>query len=102
VEHLNDKSATGCNISTYLGLVSNTTKRDALERTCFEREREREREKFFLYLMAQSQEVLINNDSERGADDNGFAEGGVWEADRWDRSLLTGSSAATFRACLPT
>ena len=39
--------------------------------------------------------------------DNGFAEGGVWEADRWDRSLLTGSSAAaavaaTFRACLPT
>jgi len=50
---------------------------------------------------------LINNDSERGADDNGFAEGGVWEADRWDRSLLTGSSAAevtaaAFRACLST
>jgi len=49
----------------------------------------------------------MDNDSERGADDNGFAEGGVWEADRWDRSLLTGSSAAaavaaTFRACLPT
>ena len=41
VERLNNKSTTGCNISTYLGLVSNTTKRDALEWTCFDRERER-------------------------------------------------------------
>ena len=49
---------------------------------------------------------LIDNDSERGADDKGFAKDGVWEADRWDRSLLTGSAAevtaAAFRACLST
>ena len=74
-----------------------------------EREREREREVFPVPdgPITRSIGSLINNDSERGADDNGFAEGGVWEADRWDRSLLTGSSAAevtaaAFRACLST
>ena len=49
-QQLNDRSAAGCNISTYLGLVTNTAKRYGW--TCFDRE------KFFLHLVAQLQEIL--------------------------------------------
>jgi len=71
VEHFNDKSATGCNISTYLGLVSNTTKRDALEWTCFDREREREVFPVPDGPITRSIRSLIDNErgSESGADD---------------------------------
>ena len=72
VEHLNDKSATGCNTSTYLSFVTITAKRDTLTEI----------------LPVPGSPIttnigpLIDNERglERGADDKGFTKGGVWGA----------------------
>jgi len=67
-EYLNDKSVTGYNTSTYLGFVAITSKRDTLTE--------------ILPVpggsITRSIRPLINNERglERGADDDGFAEGG--------------------------
>jgi len=69
-EYLNNKSVTGYNTSTYLGFVTITSKRDMLTE--------------ILPVpggsITQSIRPLIDNERglERGADDEGFAEGGFW------------------------
>jgi len=71
-ERLNDKSINGYNISTYLGFITIAAKRDTLTE--------------ILPVpggpITASIGPLIGNERglERGADDNGFAEGGVWGA----------------------